>query len=56
MPGMADLTFKMKLVDPDTAPGEIKLQKQVMAYGAMPNRMECAVLLLYSVLWLVWLL
>ncbi|KAF6265402.1 hypothetical protein COO60DRAFT_1697717 [Scenedesmus sp. NREL 46B-D3] len=31
MPGIADLTFKMKLVDPDTAPGEIQLQQQVGA-------------------------
>jgi hypothetical protein len=29
MPGMADLTFKMKLVDPDTAPGEVQLLQQV---------------------------
>lgn len=29
MPGMADVTFKMKLVDPDTAPGELQLQQQV---------------------------
>uniref|UniRef100_A0A383VYB7 Uncharacterized protein n=1 Tax=Tetradesmus obliquus TaxID=3088 RepID=A0A383VYB7_TETOB len=31
MPGMADVTFKMKLVDPDTAPGELQLQQQVGA-------------------------
>eukprot|EP00882_Tetradesmus_deserticola_P005485 GHRQ01005775.1.p1 GENE.GHRQ01005775.1~~GHRQ01005775.1.p1 ORF type:complete len:297 (+),score=94.61 GHRQ01005775.1:448-1338(+) len=31
MPGTADLTFKMKLVDPDTAPGEVHLQQHVGA-------------------------
>lgn len=35
MSGMADLTFKMKKVDPDVGPGELQLPRTVRGYLAL---------------------